>query len=127
MSGLKNSSVLCLSLNQKRYDFEMKYNKSELNAISGIKIELTHMCSESILGAFNSVVSLALLSVVAHCHLGMPQGKSKGFLAFCILKLKKIKLQRERSRTVQFCTRVVLLFVCTALYEAMQNLTQKVV
>lgn len=127
MSGLKNSSILCLSLSERHYDFEMKYNKNELNAVSGIKIELTHMCSESILGAFNSVVSLALLSAVAHCHLGMPQGKSKGFLVFCILKLKKIKLQRERSRTAQFCTHVVLLFVCTALFGAMQNLSQKVV
>lgn len=105
----------------------MKYNTNEVNAISGIKIDLTHMCSKSILGAFNSVLSLALISTVAHCHLGMARGNSKSFLVFCRLKLeKKIKLQRERSSTLQFCIHVVLLSVCTALYGAMQNLTEKV-
>jgi len=67
----------------------MKYNTNEVNATSGIKTDLTHTCSKSILGAFNSVLSLALISVVAHCHLGMAQGNSKSFLVVYVLKLEK--------------------------------------
>lgn len=67
----------------------MKYNTNEVNAISGIQTELRQMCSKSILGAFNSLLSLALISTVAHCHLGMAQGNSKSFLVFCVLKLEK--------------------------------------
>lgn len=57
--------------------------------MSGIKVELTYMCSKSILGAFNCVLPLALISAVAHCHLGMAQGSSKSLLVFCVLKLEK--------------------------------------
>lgn len=67
----------------------MEYNTNEINAVSGIKINLAHMCSKSILGAFNSVMSLAQIYAVAHCHLEMAQGKSKSFHVFCAQELGK--------------------------------------
>lgn len=47
------------------------------------------MCSKSILGAFNSVMSLAQIYTVAPCHLEMAQGKSKSFHVFCAQELGK--------------------------------------
>lgn len=67
----------------------MEYNTNEINAVSEIKIDLAHMCSKSILGAFNSVMSLAQISTVAHCHLEMAQGKSKSFHVFCVQEFGK--------------------------------------
>lgn len=94
----------------------MEYNTNEINAVSGIKIDLPHMCSKSILGAFNSVMSLAQISAVAHCHLEMAQGKSKSFYVFCVQELgKKLNCRENEAKHysfifMQFCFVSVLHF-----------------
>lgn len=81
----------------------MEYNTNEINAVSGIKIDLAHMYSKSILGAFNSVMSLARISTVAHCHLEMAQGKSKSFHVFCVQELgKKLNCRENEAKLYSF-------------------------
>lgn len=61
MSELNIQMLCALALVKVTYliimnGIQYKWNKC---SISGIKIDLAHMCSKSILGAFNSVMSLA--------------------------------------------------------------------
>lgn len=81
----------------------MEHNTNEINAVSGIKIGLAHMCSKSILGAFNSVISLAQISTVAHCHPEMAQGKSKSFHVFCVQGWgKKLNFRENKAKHYSF-------------------------